>query len=40
MILQRAKGLLPVAPHDRRVANDVAEHDRGEFAGRIAGRRI
>ena len=30
MILQCAKGLLFVAPHDRGVAHHVAEHDRGE----------
>jgi len=40
MILQCAKGLLLVAPHDRGVAHHVAEHDRGKLAGRITGRRI
>jgi hypothetical protein len=35
MIVQRPKSLPLVAAHDRGIARDIAEHDRGKLAGRI-----
>ena len=39
MIVQRPKSLPLVAAHDRGIARDIAEHDRGKLAGRIRARR-
>jgi hypothetical protein len=40
MGLQCAESFTLVAAHDRGVSHDVAEHDRGKLARRIAGSRI
>src|SRR5712692_1799814 len=39
MIVQRPKSLPLVAAHDRGIARDIAEHDRGKLAGRTRARR-
>src|SRR5713226_5237728 len=39
MIVQRPKSLPLVAAHDRGIARDIAENDRGKLAGRIRARR-
>src|SRR5712692_7727840 len=39
MIVQRPQSLALVAAHDRGIACDIAEHDRGKLARRICARR-
>src|ERR1700730_14582489 len=39
MIVQRPKSLPLVAAHDRGIARDITEHDRGKLARRICARR-
>src|SRR6266852_300366 len=39
MIVERPKSLPLVAAHDRGIARDIAEHDRGKLAGRTRARR-